>query len=533
MNYLKSKYFAPVGFITLLFAFACTDLNENLPSEVVNDEFFQTDEEILSAIGEAYVVMAGSNGGWGGHNGLWSMHEVATDEAIVPQRGQDWFDGGIWIRNHRHTFTFEEGFINSAWSQLFRGVNAANRLIFQLEEGVNEGVVDRAAADVFIAELRALRAFYYFWLLDSFGNVPIIDDFVTAPANPSNNSDFQQGRNAVFNFVESELLDVVNLVTDEVSGNTRGRITKFGVNFLLGKLYLNSEVWTGTARWQEAVDQFDIIIDSGNYNVTGNYFAPFAAQNANSPEHIFVIPYDGVFLPGFNLNQMSLHYGQQFEFDLQDQPWNGYATTQSFYEKFEEDDVRRDGFLVGPRFRSDGNPVLDPDWALCPRMEDDRREDVQHLVLQVEINQLEPCAGRENGARFAKFEIVQGEIPEKSNDFPVMRYTDVLLSKAEALFRLGNEGDALQLVNDVRNRAGLEGFSELNFQNLLDERGRELYLEMWRRQDMIRFPGQNGGETAFNDPWDFKQVSPAFRNVFPIPRDQIQANSNLTQNPGF
>ncbi|MGF1670591.1 MAG: RagB/SusD family nutrient uptake outer membrane protein, partial [Balneolaceae bacterium] len=479
-----------------------------------------------------YIVMAGG-GAWGSHNGLWSMHEVATDEAIIPQRGQDWFDGGIWLRQHRHTFTFEEGFINGSWSLLFQGVNAANRLIFQLDELEQQGVIDRAAADEFISELRALRAFYYFWLLDSFGNVPIIDDFATAPANPANNPNFQQGRTELFNFVESELLNAVNFVTDEVSGNTRGRLTKFGVHFLLGKLYLNAQVYTGTPRWQDAVDQFDIIIDSGNFSLVGNYFANFAVDNSGSPENIFVIPYDNVFLPGFNLNQMSLHYGQQFEFDLQDQPWNGYATTQSFYEKFEESDDRREGFLTGPRFRSDGGPVLDPDFGLCPRFEDDRREAEQHLVLQVRINQLEPCAGRENGARFAKFEIQAGETPNKSNDFPVMRYADVLLSKAEALFRLGNTEDALQYVNTIRNRSGLDGFNNLTSQNLLDERGRELYLEMWRRQDMIRFPGQNGGVTAFNDPWDFKEVSPAFRNVFPIPRDQMQANPNLNQNPGY
>lgn len=533
MEYFNSKLIIALGLLVILVSYSCTDLTEELPSEVTSDQFFQTPEQVLSAVGEAYVVMAG-NGGWGSHNGLWSMHEVAADEMIIPQRGQDWFDGGIWIRNHRHTFNFEEGFINGAWTQLFQGVNASNRLIFQLEELVNEGVTEASVAAEFTAELRALRAFYYFWLLDSFGNVPIVDDFINADPSPSNRptSEFQQGRTDVYDFVEEEFLAVVDLVSDDVS-NTRGRLNKFAIHFMLGKLYLNAEVYTGVPQWEKAIEQFDIIIDDGPYDLMDNYFANFSISNSNALEHIFVIPYDEVFLPGFNLNQMTLHYGQQFEFDLQDQPWNGYATTQAFYEKFTEDDVRRDGFLTGPRFRSDGGPVLDPDFGLCPRFEDDRRMDEEHVILQVEINQLEPCAGRENGARFAKFEIQQGETPDKSNDFPIMRYGDVILSKAEALFRLGNEGDALQYVNLIRDRADLDPFDDLNFQNLLDERGRELYLEMWRRQDMIRFPGQNGGETAFNDPWDFKGVSEPFRIVFPIPRDQIQANPNLNQNPGY
>jgi len=525
MNILKNKMIAGTAILTLMVGFACTDLDEQLPSELTADQFGQSETEILSSLGEAYTILS-EGGSWGKHNGLWSIHEVSSDEAVIPQRGQDWFDGGLWLRMHRHTFTIDEGAINGAWNLLFRGVNTTNRLIFTLESLVESGGLDETSANDFIGEMRALRAFYYFWLLDTFGNVPIIDDFETAPANPANNSNFQQGRTELFNFVESELLATADLVSDDPRASY-GRINKFAVHTLLGKLYLNSEVYTGTARYQDAIEQFDIVIDSGEFSLMPGYFSNFAQENSNSTENIFVIPYDRDFLPGFELDQMTLHYGQQFEFNLQQQPWNGYASLQSFYESFDEEDIRKQSMLSGPRFDPNGDPILDPDLLGVPADSDPA------LVLTPEINEHSPNACRQCGVRFAKFEISSGnDGAAKNNDFPLLRYADVLLSKAEALMRSGQPG-ALELVNEIRNRADAEPFDALDEETLLAERGRELFLEMWRRQDLIRFDGNEGGATAFNDPWEFKDVSDPNVNVFPIPREQIDGNQNLTQNPGF
>jgi len=513
--------------IVLLIMFighGCSDLDENLPSELTTEKSGLNEKEIITLIGEAYTIMA-NEGGLGSHNGLWAIHQISSDEFVFPTRGQDRFDGGIWLRIQRHTFTKYEGAINNAWGLLFNGVNTSNRLISLFETMAAEGDLSQAKSDLFLGELRALRAYYYFWLLDTFGNVPIVTDFETAPERPPNNTDFDKGRQELFDFIESELLDVANLVTDDVA-TSYGRINKFGVHALLGKLYLNAEVYTGTPRYEEAIEQFDIVINSGEFSLMGNYFDNFAVENTNSTENIFVIPFDEVLLPGFNLTQMTLHFGQQFEFNLLEHPWNGYASLQSFYESFEDGDVRKNGFLEGPRFDTNGDPIMDNDLLGIPADTDPA------LVLTPEINELEPNACRQCGVRFAKFEIANGESPDKSNDFPLLRYADVLLSKAEAQWRLGT-GTPLLIVNDIRERSNAEPFDELTADNLLAERGRELYLEMWRRQDLIRFDGQNGGVTAFNDPWEFKDVSDPNFNVFPIPREQIVANPNLNQNPGF
>jgi hypothetical protein len=248
---------------------------------------------------------------------------------------------------------------------------------------------------------------------------------------------------------------------------------------------------------------------------------------------IFAIPYDAVFLGGFNLHHMTLHYNHQDTFNFEQQPWNGYATLAEFYNSFEEGDARRGdgqrrGLLVGPQFTLSGQPIIDTDIGAD-----------HHLTIQVDIPQLAMVgelagASREAGARFAKFEYELGATPDLNNDFPVFRYTDAIMSKAEALWRQNpGSGEALNLVNQVRARAGVAPFASLTADNLIAERGREFYTEMWRRQDLIRFEGVAGGATRFNDPWWEKGVSGAHRIVFPIPQAQIDANPNLRQNPGY
>lgn len=504
---------------------ACTDLTEETPDTITS---LQSEEEFIASLGEAYAILGTS---WGAHNGFWAIQEVSSDEAVIPQRGPDWFDGGVWLRTHGHTILTDHGPTNNAWNFLFSGVNATSRLITQFETLVEAGSLDADLAANFIAEMKVLRGFYYFWLLDAFGNVPIIEDFGAIEGNPGNNPDFQAGRTEVFNFIESEVSQNLDALDDDPQA-AYGRMHQDAARFLLGKLYLNAEVYTGTQRWGDAVAQFDAIINSGNYNLESNYFANFSPANEGASETIFAIPYDEVFLTGFNLHHMTLHYNHQSTFDFEQQPWNGYATLAEFYRSFEDNDVRkgdgkRTGLLVGPQFSSSGEPLIDNDIA-----------EGHHLTLQVDIPELSmtgQLAGpsREAGARFAKFEYETGATPNLNNDFPVFRYADVLLSKAEALWRQNNgSGEALALVNQIRQRAGVATFSQLTADNLLAERGRELYIEQWRRQDLIRFDG-NEGATRFNDSWWEKDVSEEFRNVFPIPRNQIDANPNLTQNPGY
>ena len=548
-----------VTLTVLMVGVSCTDLNESVNSQVTGENFFQTEQEFVSALGDAYTVLGQPSigTGVGGHGGFSSMNEVTTDEAIVPQRNQDWFDGGIWIRAHRHTYNFDEPYFNNAWQWLFSGINSANRLIFQFQSAVEAGNADPDQAAAFISELEALRAFYYYWLLDAFGNVPIVESFEGAPENPSQpSSDFQQGRQAVFNFVEQELLDAIPDLSDDVQA-TYGRMNQFVAHMTLAKLYMNAEVYTGNERWQDAIDQLDEIITSGNYSLASTYRSNFVTNNSGSPELIFAVPYDRVFLQGFNIHHMSLHYGSQQTFNLQQQPWNGYATLQEFYESYIDPnenpgpqgevwgtqptatseglnriqgtlDNRLVNFFVGPQFTAGGARIQDN--AFFSSFDANGAP----LTFTPAINELEPDACRQCGARIGKFEIEIGATPNLSVDFPIYRYADVLLMKAEALWRLDNSSvEAANLLNQIRTRSGVEEFSApLTADQILAERGREMFYELVRRQDLIRFAGDEGA-TRYNDSWQFKEVSDENKNVFPIPRDQLESNPNLVQNPGY
>lgn len=536
-----------VGFIA--FSPACTDLDEEIYSEVTADNFFQTEDELISALGAAYTSLYGYTGNW------TSAQEVSSDEVVVPTRGPDWGDGGHWVRMHQHLWTSEDDIVNGSWNFLFGGVSACNRLIFQFQE------LGNPLTDPFIDELRALRGIYYLWLMDLYGNVPIVTKFADADPNPPTNS-----RSEIFNFVESELKSALPNLSDKVDASTYGRVNQMVAQMALAKLYLNAEVYSGSPRWTDAIAACDAIINSNNFALSSNYHDNFAIDNSGSPENIFAIPYDAVFAGGFNLVMQTLSYINQQTYNLAAQPWNGWCTLESFYNSYADSDLRKGqantetedyardpgNFIVGPQFSSSGDRLSD-----AGTLASGTDPDGEPFTYRDFINEVAPTAWREAGARIKKYQFQVGGTQNMNNDFPIYRYADVLLMKAEALWRMsGNSShpDALALVNQIRNRAGLSDLTTLdgclsykdytgsgyNYDpedptacgdpvpggELYNERGREMFFESMKRSDMIRFG-------FYNDSWWEKPASPEHRTLFPIPRNQLDANPNLTQNPGY
>jgi starch-binding outer membrane protein, SusD/RagB family len=511
----KANIFGKVlatGLFVALFSNACTNLDENIYDSIPQDEFLKTEEEFIAALGSAYTSLYGI----GNHGGYHSVQEVASDEVMIPQRGGDWGDGGQWINVHRHDFKPTDPNINNAWNFLFGGINTCNRLIFQFTELKEAGKADPVLADKFISELRALRALYYYWLLDTFGNVPIVSDFANteAPATKS--------RAEVFAFVESELAVAEGLLDKKNDGTTYGRMTSFVVNAIQAKLYLNAAVYTGTPQWGKAVEACNKVIASGAFRIEGNYRSNFVVNNQASKELILAVPYDQVFANGFNLAQMTLHYGSQATYELQAQPWNGYCSLQEFYESHEAGDERLANFIVGPQFAADGiTPIIDASA-------ESNDPDGGQVNFTPNINQHFPGALRQAGARIGKYEFAKGATPNLSNDFVLFRYSDILLTKAEALYRQNPaDAEALALVNTVRNRSGAAAYASLTDDNLLAELGREKFYEGQRRQDLIRFGKFLPGYNAWTPSAD------ATRILLPIPASQINANNKLVQNPGY
>jgi hypothetical protein len=505
---------------------SCTKLEEKVYSDLTADKLFSDPDNLIYAFGVGYTSLYALVGHKYGMVGM----ECGTDELIVPQRGGDWLDGGEWHRFHRHTWTPDDNYLNHWWQNIFgNGITNCNKLIYQFEN--QEGEVDFTPA---ISELRALRALYYYWLIDIFGNVPIVDR-IDGPTKPATNS-----RQEVYDFIEKELIESMPHLSKETGLPVYGRINYYTAQMILAKLYLNAEVYTGAAQWDKALDVCDTIIGSGKYSLSGDFFSNFVADASGSQEVIMGVPFDQIFSPQFEIHLFTLHYSLPEKFGIVSASWNGICFQESFFNLFEEGDTRRNGLLFGPQFFDNGDPVIDPSWErFNPQNPTYKDPDGENLNLTPYVNMLEPYCLRQSGARVAKFPFIEGSDRYISNDFPIFRYADVLLMKAEALLRLGRGAEALPLVNEVRARAGVESLTEVTIQNLIEERGRELYAEGHRRSDLIRF---STGDMAlspdnpmnyFAARWEKPDVSPSHVSLWPVPQRQIDVNENLEQNPGY
>lgn len=537
------------------FSQACTNLDEELYSEVTPSNFFKTDAEFVSALGAAYTQFGGYATG-----DINEVQEMTTDEQVVPTRGSDWDDGGTQRRLHLHAWGYDDGFMNNPWDFCFSGVSTSNRLIYQFQTLSDGGQVDADVAKAYIGELVAVRSFFYWQLVDMYGNVPYDNDFANAQAAPP-----QVPRATVYANVVSDLEAAAPNLTQNVDGTTYGRMNYWAAKFLLAKLYINAKVYSGTAEWDKTIAACDEIINSGKYSLESNYFANFNVENSSSKEFIFAIPYDQIFFTGFNLNMATLHYGSQYTYNLTSQPWNGYCTLEKFYNSYEDADLRKGdvGTLDGPAVKR-GNFVAGYQYTLAGALVMDDGADgadpdgkplnfgnMGHTPAVPQINELGPQAWRQSGVRIGKWEFQIGGTPDMSNDYSVFRYADVLLMKAEALWRKSGsptDAGALALVNQVRERAGLSDLTSLDGKisfdlegpvvpggELFNERGREMFAEHSRRQDLIRFgfwdmtakwalPYHNVGDVLKNG---------AYLSLYPIPKSKLAANPNLVQNPGY
>jgi hypothetical protein len=499
-----------------IFQPSCTKLEEEVYSDLTGELFFEDPGNLIYAFGAAYTNLY-----WLiGHKYGMVGKEAGTDLVVVPQRGGDWFDGGEWHRYHRQTWKAEEGYISFWWNICYGGINKCNQLIDQFK------LVEGETAPLAIAELRGLRALYYYWLIDLYGNVPIVDRFdYPADYKPLTNS-----RAEVFAFIEKELKESMPLLSKEAGMPMYGRINYYTASMILAKLYLNAEVFTGTPKYADALNYCDSIILSNQYELEGDFFNNFVGNAINSGEHIMGVPFDQVNAQGFEVHLFTLHYSLQSKFAIQSSTWNGICAQEAFFNMFDTNDIRRNGLLSGPQFDDQGNPIQDPSYEKFDPLNPTKPRDPDgiNLNLTPNLNMLEPNCLRQCGARIAKFPFIAGSDRYMSNDFPIFRYADVMLMKAELLLRTGGDaGEALILVNQIRSRAGIAPLGAVTLEDIHAERAKELYAEGHRRSDMIRFG------TYLGTRWEKPDVSPDYVTLWPVPDAAIKANPNLDQNEGY
>jgi hypothetical protein len=438
---------------------------------------------------------------------------ASTDEFTAPTRsGGAWFDNGRWQYFANHTWNSTAADLNESWDWIYSGIATCNNTLAILKSS-STNVQGKESA---LAELRGLRAFFYFLLCDNFGNVPIKTE-----DSPTGNV-AQSTRAQVFAFIESELKEISPLLKSTNHPSTYSKFTREVAQTLLAKLYLNAGVYTGTPRWQDCIAQCDAVIASGKYRLNTSYLANFAFNNRSNGsyvENIFVIPYDKTdyrldAATGMAPNLFTMHPGLRDKYGLSSTPWNGFSAIAEFYNSFENQDVRKQGWIAGPQYDAAGNPITFRG---------------QPLVLNANFTSLTQATDND-GARMVKFSMQPGnQFQLQDNNFPIFRFADVLMMKGEAAFRLGNVDLALTELNKVRARAGMPAFTAatLTPEALLTERGHEFYFENWRRNDLVRF------DRFGNGTWRFKLTRDPKRDLYPIPDRQLSQNPLLRQNPGY
>lgn len=493
---------------------SCTKLDDPAYSVYTDENFPTTPEQAIALTGPVYVAAQKFF-----DVNYFDMQQTGTDEVIVPTRGGDWLDGGRWAAMHYHTWNASTDLMHNSWNWGFSAIASANRVL-----RLYEPLAETALKAKTLAEIKTMRAWYYYCMMDAFGNIPILDAFDVSGASPA-----QKTRAEVFQYIASELEENAPLLSTEANAQTYGRPTQGMAYTLLAKLYLNAQVYTGTAQWNKTVENCDKVIALNQYELetSANYFGMFAPTNgpATSKEPIFVVPFDAQKARGNLLFNKVLHYGHQTTYNLTTATWNGWTTTPKFFELFEADDIRSKQWLSGQQKNADGsnlvyngvNVVLDPNYFPAFDVGGDETK------------------GRLAGARNVKYAPDPLSVSNNANnDIIIFRYADVLLMKAEAILRgstLGTMTNALDLMNDIRDRAfnndASKRFTTLTLQNIYDERGRELVMEMTRRTDMIRFG-------TFDDPNLFKgQTDLNTEKLFPIPTSALGTNTNLDQNSGY
>lgn len=502
-------------------AFGCTDLEvEEIDSEVVAQDFstVQVDEN-LTAVYNTFGNFMTSQAN------TYALMEVSGDAQLIPTRGTDWGDGGVWRVLHQHSWNSSHPQILASWNELNGMTFTANQMLLSGPDAQEE------------AEAKYLRALATFLILDLWGKVPDRD-----PSAPVIEDPVILSREEAVARIESDLADAqISALPSVGPGNVDGlrKASKASALFLRAKVLLNKHILLNggasgataeAADMQQVVADVDAIAAEG-FSVQSDYFGIFE-DPANSSESIYLITGGNGSNPRIN---NTLHYNHSFI--VNGGGWNGFATTSEFYSLFEGPDdtnapesgqeLRRGfvpddnlgrGMLFGQQYDLGGNALTTRGGAPLFFTRDMPEDIVGH--------------GEATGIRLIKYPpqlTAEGEPGVGPPNQIFMRYADAWLMKAEALHRSGNTGEALTLINQLRDIREASPLTALTDQDIIDERGRELYIEFWRRQDLIRF-----GD--FLEPWLYKDpaaVGNEDRLLFPIPITAVSTNPNLEQNPGY
>ena len=557
---------------------ASCSLDETPRSKFSEEEAFSTPKLVyVNTVANVYSSIG--NGLYGSDGGsIHTFQEFSSDASMIPGRQGDWVDGGAWQNIFLHNFESSVSKYNDVWNNLYRVIGLANSSIDRLNKYLGE---HPEYAD-YVYELRALRAVYYYYVMDLFGQVPLV-----VSSQVSANEVEQSNRSDVFKFVTSELAECIPHLSDSKSqneGEYYGRITKAVAYMCMAKCAINAPVYTiddttptsysafvgidksgkataseeqgktvsemgkninitldGETRnaWETAVYCADQIASLG-YRLQPSYADNFIVANQNSVENIWTRPNDCVNykIEDYNIVR-TLHYNHGGAIGYQG--WNGACSSKQQMLVYGYGTANPD-----PRLKL--NFYTDKDYMeeTGKAVEDgatDKPLEYMPLAVKVDFTAADdPHAMKCSGARMKKYEFDKSTTQQYSfnNDLVIWRYADALLLKAEAEYRMGNKAEALTIVNEVRGRVAATPRTELTLNDILDERMLELAWEGVRRQDQIRFctfteptADRFKGVTHNASAGDYNDDTQGYTMVYPIPYAVLNLNKKLDQNPGY
>lgn len=515
MKYIKILM---VLFPALVF-FSCTKLNESFKGELDDDRNVTASGLLINA----YNSIAGP---FQGNGNIWSVTTITSDEAIAPTRGGDWYDNGLWQALHAHSWNADHEFVAGSFTSMLTAQFAASN------------VLEFNPTPQQAAEARFLRALSMYWVLDGFDQVPYREDLRDYKIMPVT----LRGTEAA-DFIINELNDIIATLPDTGPAYLAN---KNAARALLMKVYLNYGVYENRAaptfpKMNEVIAQADAIINSGQYTLNDNFFDIFAPDNhVKSTESIFSFYNSNADNRGQNVQGFTF---MVHHYNMNPSGWNGFATLSDFYDKFEPNDKRLGGYydypaaLPNPGKRANVGFLIGRQYNLTTDEPlNARNPSTAPLTFTkgVKLSEPDPNTLEVTGVRVVKYpyDYIHKDA-QSDNDYVMFRLGDVLLMKAEAILRGGTGtaagpygSTALEIVNYLRNKRGTSALAAINLDVMLDERGREMYWECWRRNDLIRFG-------KFLSAWQEKGPSDPRNLLFPIPSNQLAVNPNLEQNPGY
>lgn len=530
---MKKKLLIVFTLILSCTYYSCTSLEPDVFSQITIDKLLANAKESSPYL---LAPMYGQLRWFNEDRQVWDLCELGTDAWVIPTNSDGgWYDGGIWLRLDNHEWQPTDPHFSNVWNTLWYGITSCcNRVLYQFDQAgvkLDEGVV---------AEVKVSRAYYYYYLLSLFGNVPIMTTYDV----PNGYMPTTSSRKDVYNFVVSELRNNMDKLTESKEYSS---FNKWSAKQLLAKVYLNAESWLGSdyaSKRDSCLILCNEIIASGKYQLDPSFSDIFSLKNELSPEIIFAIPYDETTgTPILHcIYAKTQHWLCKPIYNASSGGYNGLRATPSFVNTFDatspfnyNDKRYKQSYIMGQQY-----DYLTHDSLFFT----DGKTPYNHINSIASIT----AAKEFDGYRFGKYEIKIGQKWATDQDWVAFRYSETLMMKAECLLRAGNAQEAADIVNLVRSRSFdvslpnsvrmltadqlngntiVDGIS-VKYGEFLNELGREFAGEGMRREQMIRWDIYTKGSWTFHTPKNLDYLK-----LFPIPDNARLSNPNLSQNDGY